>query len=185
MAFFTGRCSGLVIAVFIPLAIIDTSSVLAGLIIGVLAAWHGAGYWSLVLAQTGSSAATVMLVWAFTSWRPARPAYEPGVRPLLRFGANLMGSNLATYFSMSADNMLVGAVNGDVALGLYDRSYNLVVKPLTQLMAPVSRVAVPTLSRLAGSPERLMAEARPGSGRVGRGIVCFECRVDPKMVGAR
>lgn len=38
---------------------------------------------------------------------------------------------------------------------------------------------------LDGSPERLAAEARKGSGRVGRGIVCFECRVDPKLVGAK
>lgn len=38
---------------------------------------------------------------------------------------------------------------------------------------------------LDGSPERLAAEARKGSGRVGRGIVCFECRVDPRLVGAK
>jgi subtilisin family serine protease len=36
-----------------------------------------------------------------------------------------------------------------------------------------------------GSPDRLAAEARRGSGRIGRGIVCFECRIDPKMVGAK
>lgn len=38
---------------------------------------------------------------------------------------------------------------------------------------------------LAGSPERLAAEARRGSGRVGRGIVCGECRIEPKLVGAK
>jgi len=38
---------------------------------------------------------------------------------------------------------------------------------------------------LAGSPARLAAEARPGRGRVGRGIVCASCRVDPKRVGAK
>lgn len=36
-----------------------------------------------------------------------------------------------------------------------------------------------------GSPERLAAEARRGSGRIGRGIVCFDCRIDPKIVGAK
>jgi hypothetical protein len=38
---------------------------------------------------------------------------------------------------------------------------------------------------ITGSPERLAAEARPGKGRVGRGIVCGECRIDPTTVGAR
>ncbi len=37
----------------------------------------------------------------------------------------------------------------------------------------------------AGSPQRLAAEARPGKGRVGRGIVCAPCRVDPKAVRAK
>ena len=37
----------------------------------------------------------------------------------------------------------------------------------------------------AGSPGALAAEARPGRGRVGRGIVCGACRIDPRSVGAR
>jgi hypothetical protein len=36
-----------------------------------------------------------------------------------------------------------------------------------------------------GSPGALAAEARPGKGRVGRGIVCGACRIDPRAVGAR
>ena len=38
---------------------------------------------------------------------------------------------------------------------------------------------------IAGSPARLAAEARPGKGRVGRGIVCGDCRTDPKAVHAK
>jgi len=37
----------------------------------------------------------------------------------------------------------------------------------------------------AGSPNALAAEARPGKGRVGRGIVCGACRIDPRSVSAR
>jgi subtilisin family serine protease len=37
----------------------------------------------------------------------------------------------------------------------------------------------------AGSPAALIAEARPGKGRVGRGIVCGACRIDPRSVGGR
>ena len=38
---------------------------------------------------------------------------------------------------------------------------------------------------LVGSTGRLAAEARPGKGAVGRGIVCSTCRVAPKAVGAQ
>lgn len=37
----------------------------------------------------------------------------------------------------------------------------------------------------AGSPQRLAAEAQPGHGHVGRGIVCGACRIDPRSVGAK
>src|SRR5947209_2399320 len=37
----------------------------------------------------------------------------------------------------------------------------------------------------AGSPGALAAEARPGKGRIGRGIVCGACRIDPKAVRAK
>ncbi|WP_286774389.1 S8 family serine peptidase [Sphingomonas sp. 66-10] len=37
----------------------------------------------------------------------------------------------------------------------------------------------------AGSLAALAAEARPGSGRVGRGIVCGDCRTLPKSVGLK
>ncbi len=42
-------------------------------------------------------------------------------------------------------------------------------------------------ARLAatGSTAQLAAEATPGKGKVGRGIVCRTCRVPPKMVGLR
>ena len=38
---------------------------------------------------------------------------------------------------------------------------------------------------VTGSAERLASEVKRGSGPVGRGIVCFECRIDPKIVRAR
>ncbi len=35
---------------------------------------------------------------------------------------------------------------------------------------------------ITGSYQRLALEARPGQGKVGRGIVCADCRIDPKAV---
>ena len=71
----------------------------------------------------------------------------------MRFGANLTLVNVASYFSMTADNMIVGAHSGKVQLGLYDRSYTLTVGPLNQLLSPVSQISVPLLSRLQDKPE--------------------------------
>lgn len=139
---------------FVQLAFIDTACVVVGTAVGVAAAVTGFGYWSLVIAQIATSATTLVLTWAFAGWWPSRPARAVGVGRLLNFGSYLTGANLATYFSVSTDNVLVGAIAGKVALGLYDRSYRLVVPTLGQLMAPISRVAVPMLSRLQNSGDQ-------------------------------
>jgi PST family polysaccharide transporter len=139
---------------FTALAAIEVAGMMAGLVSGIVSAMLGAGYWSLVIMQAVNSALSTVMAWSTCHWWPNRPSREPGVGALTRFGFHVMGSNLATYLSSSADNVIVGAVNGKVALGLYDRSYNLVVRPIMQLMAPASRVAVPLLARLQDSPER-------------------------------
>ena len=139
---------------FLPLAVADVTSLAVGAVAGIGFAAAGFGYWSLVLMQAANGLTNLGLNFYFAAWRPSPPAREPGLAHLLTFGANVTGSNLATYFAMSADNIIVGLVNGQTALGFYDRSYNLVVQPLTQIMAPISRVALPLLSRLAATPER-------------------------------
>ena len=138
---------------FVSLAIIDIISTVAGIVVAVVAAWLGRGYWSLVYGQVATSILNLILVLAVSRWRPMRPQRGSDLRPLARFGLGLTGANLATYLMVSADNMIVGAVIGKNGLGIYDRSYALVVQPLGQIMAPVSRVAVPLLSRLIEDPE--------------------------------
>ena len=139
---------------FLSLATIDVTSVGSGAAASVAAAAGGFGAWALVLGQVVSSLVGLLLTWILAGWRPGRPRRNAEVWDLLRFGAHLTGANLATYLSVTTDRVLVGAVAGKVPLGLYDRGYRLVVQPVIQLLTPISRVAVPALSRLNSSPER-------------------------------
>ncbi len=139
---------------FGALAGIEVACMVAGLASGITAAWLGAGFWALVVMQAVNATLTAALAWAACGWLPGPPRREPGAGALLRFGANIMGANLASYLNMSAAQVIIGVANGKVALGLYDRSYNLVVRPLFQLMMPFSRVTVPLLARLQDTPER-------------------------------
>lgn len=133
---------------FLSLTAIDLSGMVITIVSTIAAAWAGMSYWSLVLGQLLGAAATAAMSYAATGWRPQTPRFVSGTAELARFGANLTGVNVAGYLSMTADNIIVGAVGGKVALGLYDRSYSLVVAPLAQLIAPLNRVALPLLARL-------------------------------------
>ena len=71
------------------------------------------------------------------------------------------------------------APGADMAAALPGRGYARVRG--TSFAAPL------VAARLAatGSPDRLAGEAIRGKGKVGLGIVCKACRVDPKWVGAK
>jgi hypothetical protein len=71
------------------------------------------------------------------------------------------------------------APGADMAAALPGQGYTRVRG--TSFAAPLAAARL----LIAGSPSRLAAEARPGKGRVGRGIVCGTCRIDPRTVGAR
>jgi polysaccharide transporter, PST family len=139
---------------FAALAILDVVPPAVSLAAGFAAAWSGWGYWSLVSAAAAETAATVVLAWSLSDWRPVRPVYDPRIRRLIRVGGHITAYNLAGYATTSFDNILLGAVQGSVPLGLYDRGYRLAVQPVTQLMTPIGRIAVPLLTRLRHDERR-------------------------------
>jgi subtilase family protein len=78
-----------------------------------------------------------------------------------------------------ATHLDFAAPGADMAAALPGQGYARVRG--TSFAAPLAAARLLVI----GSPERLAAEARRGSGRVGRGILCFDCRIDPKSVGAK
>lgn len=139
---------------FAALTAIDLAGIGISTGVTLWAAWAGLSYWALIVGQLAGALVTAVMAFATTRWAPQAPAMAPGAGDMARFGANLTGVGLASYLSMTADNIIVGAVAGKVALGFYDRSYALVVQPLGQLIAPLNRVALPLLARLRDTPER-------------------------------
>jgi len=110
------------------------------------------GYWSLTLGSLVGNGIGAAMLWRACRWRPSRPSNWRAAVEDLSFGANLTGANLANFVTSTADNVIIGSLNGAQALGYYDRSYKLVVQPINQILYPVSSVADPLLSRLQDDP---------------------------------
>jgi PST family polysaccharide transporter len=120
----------------------------------ILAAWGGAGYWSLVIKQLIEQMVSIVGVWWLCNWRPGRPGKLTEIYDMLFFGSNVMGFNFINYFARNLDNVLIGWRWGATPLGLYDRAYQLFLLPIQQFNTPFASVANPTLSRLLDSPEQ-------------------------------
>ena len=106
---------------------------------------------------------------------PQYPASYPGVVAVTAVDAK----GRAIPEAGKAAHLDFAAPGADMAAALPGNGYTRVRG--TSFAAPL------TAARLlfAGSPARLAAEARPGKGRVGRGIVCGPCRIDARAVGAK
>jgi subtilisin family serine protease len=106
---------------------------------------------------------------------PQYPASYPGVIAVT--GVDARGRALAE--AGRAAHLDFAAPGADMAAALPGQGYANVRG--TSFAAPLAT------ARLAvrGSLQGLTSEARPGKGRVGRGIVCGTCRVNPKVVRAR
>jgi PST family polysaccharide transporter len=139
---------------FTAIAGMETTADLLSFAVAVTLAWHGAGYWALVVQRLVSPILLLVASWTICRWRPSRPARAVGVRVLLGFGAGVTGSQLASAFARSVDQILIGWLWGPVVLGLYERTTRLLLVPINTINAPVYAAAMPALSRLLDEPAR-------------------------------
>jgi PST family polysaccharide transporter len=139
---------------FSALAAIDLLSLILGIAAAIASAAWGAGYWSLVYFQLVQSAVATAGSWLACGWRPDPPASAVRMRPLLSFGAGLTGFSVLAYLSRTLDNVIIGRSAGSDALGLYLKSYSMLLLPVDRLRAPVSAVVIPALSLLQTDRDR-------------------------------
>lgn len=105
---------------------------------------------------------------------PQYPASYPGVLAIT--GVDARGRALPE--AGKAAHLDFAAPGADMAAASPGQGYARVRG--TSFAAPLAA------ARLAFSgPQRLPTEAAPGHGRVGRGVLCAACRVDPAQVGAK
>ena len=139
---------------FMVLANITMLSMTVGVTAAVATGVLGGGYWALVFLLMGNTITTTIAVWIICGWKPGWPSKEAGVGEMLRFGGNITGFSTVNYFSRNLDNILIGRIWGAEALGLYAKSYQLLLLPIHQINFPMTSVALPVLSRLQNDPER-------------------------------
>jgi O-antigen/teichoic acid export membrane protein/ubiquinone/menaquinone biosynthesis C-methylase UbiE len=142
---------------FGAMAIKDIGALAAGIIVAIVLAARGAGYWALVAMIAVQAATEMVLAWLLSAWRPGPARRGTGVRPMLAFGGFLSGTHFLVYIRRNLDNVLIGALWGGSALGLYSKAYALLMVPITQVSGPIKAVVVPALSRLCDDAERYRA----------------------------
>lgn len=153
------------------LALADLLGQCVGLVIAVVLAVKGAGYWALVSQQVGQLACTAALLIYFAGWLPGTPNRAGDLRPFIKFGSNLAITQLIYYIMNNLDTFTIGLRFSTESLGLYNRGFSLLMSPLNQVRSPATTVALPVLSRLQTDYERAGDYLRRSQLALGYSIV--------------
>jgi len=93
-------------------------------------------------------------VWTGSPWKPGLAMSRRHFRDLFGFSSAVLGINVANFVSRRADDFLIGAFLGPVALGLYAVAYRVLLIMTEVLLRTVEGVTFPVLSRLGSDLDR-------------------------------
>jgi PST family polysaccharide transporter len=156
---------------FGALVMADLGSQLAGTAIAIAVALAGGGYWALVAQQLGAAGTTLLGCLVLTRWVPRLPRRGTDIREFVSFGGGLVASQVVTFLNTNVDTVTIGLRFPTSELGLYNRAYQLLMRPLSQLRTPTTSVALPVLARVREDRERFDALLVRGQLALGYSLV--------------
>ncbi|MET0781289.1 MAG: lipopolysaccharide biosynthesis protein [Microbacterium sp.] len=136
------------------LASLDVSTMALGVVVGIITALMGWGFWSLVAMAGAQFLVRTVVLWAVVKPKFGPPKIVREAWKLMGTGGSIFGAELLGYAEKNLDNVIIGAQLGPAVLGQYSRAYALFLLPLQQMNGPLGRVALPVLSTLREDGER-------------------------------
>ena len=140
---------------FKRLGSLEVLGAVIGLGATIVLAWQGFGAYSLVLGPLLQTTLMTGVFWWRVRWLPRTFMHRRELGELWRFGAGLTGSNILNFVARNADTVLLGRFAGAADLGLYSRSYTLMMAPLTQVTGVITRVLLPAFAEMQHDLPRL------------------------------
>ncbi len=116
--------------------------------LSIVLACSGWSYWALVAGAIAQPTVASAIAYWNCRWLPSFPARAAGTAEVVRFALHVYGRYIFSYATRNTDNLLVGLRFGSDALGFYKKAYDMFLLPTSQLIVPVSGVAISTLSKL-------------------------------------
>jgi PST family polysaccharide transporter len=132
----------------------DVLGRVANIVVSILLALNGWGYWALVAGTVAQQLSVTAGAWWLCRWVPSFPRRTRNTGPMVRFAASVYGRFSVRYTTQNIDYLLVGWRFNAVALGFYKKAYDLFVLSASQFTAPLHHVALAALSRLNHDPAR-------------------------------
>ena len=139
---------------FARLAVLEIASVGGAAAIAIVAAWLGAGYWSLVYLQVFRQVLFSGMLLVIAGRVPSPRLRRAEIAPLVQFGRVMVAFEAVGFANAKIDNLIVGWFAGPIALGFYAKAFEILLLTTSQISLPIGNVAHATLSRVQDEAAR-------------------------------
>ena len=140
---------------FDRLARAEIASTIVPGVVGITMAALDFKEWALVGQQLTRAAFLAGFIWVQSRWFPRQRFRFSAFRDLLRFSVGQLGFNVVNYWGRNLDELLIGQALGERDLGIYQRAYSLMLMPISQITAVITRVMFPALASIQDDKERV------------------------------
>lgn len=118
-------------------------------------AYQGYGYFALVYKSIFDSFFTFIFLFGLNPIKLKLSISYVAIKKIFTFSAFQFLFNFINYFARNLDNLLIGKFIGPVALGYYDKSYQLMLLPVHNLTHVITPVLHPVLSEFQNEKNKI------------------------------
>jgi O-antigen/teichoic acid export membrane protein len=135
--------------------IVDLVALTVSATVGIIAALLGFGLWSLVILNVSAMIFTFVLLVPIAKW-PLKFSFDKTMMSwFFKFGFFLWIGGVTTFIIFQYNDFVIGTFLSVATLGFYTKDYQFAQLPTTLVTSIVSRVALPTYSKLQSEKEKL------------------------------
>lgn len=149
---------------FWPSFAISVGQKLAGVLVGVIAAFIYRSYWALLLGTLATQIAMVVISYSVVRYRPRFSLGK--ARELLSFSIWLTLGKIINTINWKLDHFFVALFQGPKILGLYVMGDNLASMPTREVVGPIEQTLFPGLAAVADDKERLRRTYQRAQGLI-------------------
>ena len=133
---------------YTSIAKIQLLGAISGVIIAVLVAAWGGGYWALVIRPIANAAVVTAGAWFVCRWRPGLPVFDSDVKSMIRFSTHVVGFSLAYAVGRGADRTLLGLFSNAAGVGYYQNAVTLYDNSVFSALEKLHNVGSAALAKL-------------------------------------
>ena len=157
-------------------AIIEIVATFTSGLIGVVLAYNNFGVWALVYSYIALKILQTLITLILARFKPLLVINFKEVKQMLSYGLNWTGFSFINYWARQSDTLLIAKFLSADSLGLYNRAYNLMLMPISQITNVLAQVVFPALASIQNDGERI----KKAFLRL-QGVIAFICF--PLMMG--